>query len=393
MEKLGDKLLSWASILEDDTREQALMTARMPFIYPHVALMPDAHLGLGATVGSVVPTHRALMPAAVGVDIGCGMRAVLTHLRVNDLINRDLSELHGMISNAVPLSAGGYNRVVTETARPKLARLVADAHDNGCEPIAYAANWDLQLGSLGSGNHFIEISADEADRVWTFIHSGSRGIGNKIAQHHIKIAKHFCEVEKATLENPDLAFLVEGTPEFRRYVGDMTWAQHFARANRHEMTDRVLWCLETWLGRKVERLDTVECHHNYTTREWHYGREVWITRKGAINAHSLTRGLIPGSMGDASYVVTGKGNRESLYSAPHGAGRRYSRRKARELFTDELLRERMAGTGAAWGSEQAGAFVDEIPDAYKPIDQVMADAADLVRIDHTFRQLVNVKGV
>jgi tRNA-splicing ligase RtcB (3'-phosphate/5'-hydroxy nucleic acid ligase) len=386
MEKINGRLLNWASILEDTTREQAERTAAMPFIYPHLALMPDAHLGKGATVGSVIPTDGAIIPAAVGVDIGCGMIAVRTQFTADDVAGHDLAVLHGQISRSIPLSAGRYNKAVRETAQPRVEELRALAGVTQAEGVA--TNWPLQLGSLGAGNHFAELSLDEADRVWLFLHSGSRGVGNKLAQKHIRIAQEQCRRRFVDLPDRDLAYLVEGEPEFDAYIEALRWAQRFAYLNREEMMDRCVDQLGRFLGTEVERAETVNCHHNYTERETHYGREVWLSRKGAISAREGEPGLIPGSMGTASYVVVGKGNVPSLMSSPHGAGRNFSRSAARKRFTRQDLDARM--TGIAWGHSDA--FLDEHPDAYKPIDQVMADAADLVEVRHTLRQIVNVKG-
>jgi tRNA-splicing ligase RtcB (3'-phosphate/5'-hydroxy nucleic acid ligase) len=386
MEKLGARLYNWASILDPRSREQAERTAAMPFVYPHLALMPDAHLGKGATVGSVIPTDGAIIPAAVGVDIGCGMMAVRTGFTAADLSTRDLAELHAGIARAVPLSAGGRNRELTATAEPRVAELRAlpgaDQAD-GAVP-----HWPLQLGSLGSGNHFIEVSLDEADRVWLFLHSGSRGVGNRLAQKHIAVAQEQCRRRFVELADRDLAYLVEGEPEFDAYLEALHWAQRFAYLNREEMMDRVAAQTARVLGAEVERREVINCHHNYTERETHFGRDVWLSRKGAISAREGQPGLIPGSMGAASYVVVGRGNKLSLHSSPHGAGRNHSRTAARKLFTRADLDRRMAGI--AWG--RSDAFLDEHPDAYKPIDQVMADAADLVEVRHTLRQVVNVKG-
>jgi tRNA-splicing ligase RtcB len=393
MKKITGRLVSWASILDDKTEEQARRTATMPFIHPHVALMPDAHLGLGATVGSVIPTRRAIMPAAVGVDIGCGMIAVRTQFTRTDVLERattrgGLRSLRERIEAAIPLSAGSYNTVVTATAEPRVAELEDLANARGFDPTQYAGNWSLQLGTLGSGNHFIEVSVDESDTVWMFLHSGSRGVGNKIAQHHIRVAQRLAEQWWIALPDPDLAYLVEGTPEFSRYIDELAWAQHFALLNREEMMDRVAAELSDWMGEPVEDRERMNCHHNFTQREEHFGFSVWVSRKGAISARAGEMGLIPGSMGTASYVVEGRGNAVSLCSSPHGAGREFSRSAARKRFSHEELREAMAGIEF----RDTDAFIDEIPAAYKPIDQVMADAADLVTVRHTLRQLVNVKG-
>jgi tRNA-splicing ligase RtcB len=389
MEQISRRLMNWASILEDNTREQAVMTSEMPFIHPHLALMPDAHLGKGATVGSVIPTLGAIIPAAVGVDIGCGMMAIETGYHADDLPS-DRASLHAAISGAIPLSAGKYNQsVYSEGTASRIDELEQMKGYEQAEAIA--PNWRLQLGSLGSGNHFIEVSLDEHDMVWLFLHSGSRGVGNKLAMKHIKVAQDQCEKRWISLPDRDLAYLVEGEPEFWAYMEALRWAQRFAYLNREEMMHRVIDCFLDWSGLDGARLDNgdvINCHHNYTVREKHFGKDVWLSRKGAIDAGEGVRGLIPGSMGAASYVVTGKGNRLSLNSSPHGAGRNHSRSAARKLFNRADLNARMEGI--AWG--ESDAFLDEHPDAYKDIDIVMEDAKDLVSIDRTLRQIVNVKG-
>ena len=387
MQRVNDRLFNWASLIEDDTLRQAERASRMPFIHPHIALMPDAHLGKGATVGSVIPTLGAIIPAAVGVDIGCGMAAVRTRYH-RDELKPDLAKLRTAIERAVPLSAGSYNTKLTESAARRVQQLTAQADKASFDPARYAGNWTLQLGSLGSGNHFIEVTADEKGTVWLFLHSGSRGVGNKIASHHIKVAQAAAERWWISLPDPDLAYLVEGTDEFWAYIRELRWAQDFALANRDEMMDRVIACFADFVGGPVEELERVQCHHNYTEQETHFGKQVWLSRKGAINAAAGVPGLIPGSMGDASYVVVGKGNRLSLNSSPHGAGRAYSRSKARKTFTREQLRTAMKGIEY----RDTDAFLDEIPQAYKPIDVVMQDAGDLVEVRHTLRQIVNVKG-
>lgn len=388
MQKINDRLFNWASLLEDNTREQAELTATMPFIHPHLALMPDAHLGLGATVGSVIPTLHAIIPAAVGVDIGCGMIAVRTQFSAADLPS-DRSVIRHSIERSIPLSAGGYNhRITREHTRIRLDELTSMAQDAGFDPAAYAKKWDVQLGSLGSGNHFIEVSLDEQDRVWLFLHSGSRGVGNRIAQRHIKVAREQCAKWWIPLPHKDLAYLVEGTAEFDAYLRELRWAQHFALLNREEMMDRVVHDVSHWIGEPVVEQERINCHHNYTEQERHFGKNVWLSRKGAINAEAGRPGLIPGSMGTASYVVVGKGNPVALNSSPHGAGRAYSRSAARKAFTVEQLRTAMDGIEY----RDTSAFLDEIPQAYKDIDVVMQDAADLVEVRHTLRQIVNVKG-
>ena len=391
MQQISKRLVTWASIIEEKTRAQAELASTMPFIYPHLALMPDCHLGKGATVGSVIPTLGAVMPAAVGVDIGCGMMALRTSLTESHLRRRgDLVRLHGAISAAVPLSAGRYNaRPHSEHTERLIAELEQRAQRDGVDPGRYAENWRLQLGSLGSGNHFIEVSADEEGRVWLFLHSGSRGVGNKMAQHHIQVAQRLAKQWWITLPDPDLAYLVEGTDEFWAYLRDLRWAQHFALLNRVEMMDRVASAVRDHLGTAdLGVTEEVNCHHNYTEQERHFGKQVWLSRKGAISAKAGEPGLIPGSMGTRSYVVEGLGNTMALESAPHGAGREYSRSAARKRFTRAELDAVMGDI--VWGASDA--FLDEIPAAYKDVDVVMADAADLVEPVHVLHQIVNVKG-
>lgn len=397
MEQLGPKLYSWASLVDPVTLNQAHMTSKMPFIWPHLALMPDAHLGKGATVGSVIPTRGAIMPAAVGVDIGCGMMAVQTGQHKDNLDLTLLPVLRERIETAIPLSAGRYNKHLTETAQDAVDELEDDAltGPHSFDPADYVANWRMHLGSLGSGNHFIEVSTDETGMVWLFLHSGSRGIGNKLAQAHIKRAYDLCLKKGRKLEDRDLAYFTEDEEEFGFYIEEMQWAQRFALANRDEMMDRVSAAFYETYG-KMFVLEPIRCHHNYTERcvvrdpnpVSSVASAVWLSRKGAIDASPGKLGLIPGSMGAASYIVRGKGNEMALNSAPHGAGRLFSRSKAKKEFTMDDLEEKMVGI--EW--RVTSAFLDEHPQAYKPIDVVMRDAESLVEVVHTLRQLVNVKG-
>jgi tRNA-splicing ligase RtcB len=389
VKKINDNLLSWASILEASTLEQAVMTSKMPFITPYLALMPDAHLGKGATVGSVIPTKGAIIPAAVGVDIGCGMIAIRTQFSKENLDGKDLKALRHSIERSIPLSAGAYNHELTQTAIDRIDVLCRKAGDrlSFYEGLT-RTKWQYQLGTLGSGNHFIEVTLDELDHVWLFLHSGSRGIGNKIAMHHIAIAEAYCKRNFITLDDRDLAYLVEKTPEFDQYIEDLNWAQEFALANREEMMDRVVKDFERLMGKQVEPQERINCHHNFTQRENHMGQNVWLSRKGAISAQLGQAGLIPGSMGTASYVVEGKGNVQSFCSSPHGAGRVFGRKAAKARFTMEDMDAQMVGVEY----NRSAAFLDEIPSAYKDIDVVMEDAGDLVEIKHTLRQIVNVKG-
>jgi tRNA-splicing ligase RtcB len=386
--QLAPRLISWASILDPQTEAQAIRAASMPFIHPHIALMPDAHLGKGATVGSVIPTERAIIPAAVGVDIGCGMIAVRTQFQGGEL-PAHRAPLRKAIEASIPLGAGAYNtRIWRNETSLRIADLESLAVKLSVPVDSFAANWRDQLGSLGSGNHFIEVSVDQDDRVWLFLHSGSRGVGNKIAQHHIAQAQNLMKTSSIKLPDRDLAYFVEGTEHFDHYMAGLTWAQEFARLNRAEMMARVKAAFERWIGSEIRVEREVNCHHNYTAKERHFDCDVWLSRKGAIDASRGTWGLIPGSMGTRSYVVQGKGNRLALNSAPHGAGRNYSRTAARKRFTVEQLREAMAGIEY----RDTAAFIDEIPQAYKPIEVVMEDAGDLVEVRYELRQIVNVKG-
>ncbi|MER7501943.1 RtcB family protein [Nonomuraea pusilla] len=376
-------LLSWASEIDEGTITQAARTARLPVVAGHVALMPDAHVGIGATVGSVIPTENAIIPAAVGVDIGCGMVATETTLTAADLPDT-LAALMPMVEHRIPAGVGkGHSDPSIDSALSDLG-LPHTALDAGQERKV-----SQQFGTLGSGNHFVEVCLDERDRVWTVLHSGSRGIGNQLAQLHITGAKKLMKQQDATLEDPDLAYLVQNTPEFTAYVEDMLWAQRYAMASRARMDRVLVAALFTVVG-KGERVRTINCHHNFTQRETHYGKSLWITRKGAIKADTGDEGVIPGSMGTRSYIVRGRGNPESYNSCSHGAGRRMSRTKAKRALTAASLAEAMRGR--TWNADRADALVDEHPEAYKPIDQVMADQRDLVEVRHTLHQIFNYKG-
>jgi tRNA-splicing ligase RtcB len=380
-----ENVLVWASDIEQGTIDQAAMTGRLPFLAGHVALMPDAHIGKGSTVGSVIPTNGAIIPAAIGVDIGCGMIAVETDRTAVHLPD-DLTPLLSKIEQAVPAGVGkGHDDnhcMTSDLAAPAQTKL--DLSDK----LWRTAN--TQFGSLGSGNHFVEVCLDERDHVWLVLHSGSRGVGNKLAQQHIEGAKGLMKRYFIDLEDPDLAYLVEGTPEFDAYITAMLWAQDYAMGNRQQMVNAAIPALlDTCGGGKV--VSTVNCHHNFTERENHHGRNVWLTRKGAIRAREGDRGVIPGSMGTRSYIVEGLGNPASYCSCSHGAGRRLSRGRARRELTVESFTASMEGK--TWQADQAEALLDEHPDSYKDIDQVMADQADLVSVVHTLHQVLNYKGL
>ena len=396
MYQINKTAISWLppEQIEPGAMQQIVKLASMPFIYKHVAIMPDCHVGMGATVGSCIPTYEAIIPAAVGVDIGCGMVAVRTPLSRDDL-PADLSGVREGIERRIPLSAGKYNRSVSSTAKARVAVLEKKAGERlGLyKKLSGRADWRLQLGSLGSGNHFIEITVDESETVWAFLHSGSRGIGNKIAMQHIRTAQRLMKRQSISLPDRDLAYLSEGTEEFDEYIRDLRWAQDFALLNREEMMDRVMTELSYTVysegGHEGElELERIQCHHNFTQKERHYGKDVLVSRKGAIQAKEGQMGLIPGSMGTASYVVRGLGSVDAFETAPHGAGRRFSRTQARKRFSMEDFDRDMQGIEVRRSKE----FIDELPGAYKDIDTVMEQSKDLVEIVHTFRQIVNVKG-
>jgi tRNA-splicing ligase RtcB len=391
MEAIGDKIKTWLpqDQIEAAALQQLRNVAGMPFVFPHVAVMPDCHLGKGATVGSVIATKDAIIPAAVGVDIGCGMIAVRTSFSASQLPD-NLSKIRLGIERRVPTGKGGRNQTLTASASPRVAAL---EHASGGRYRDVTRDWPTQLGSLGSGNHFIELSLDEQDRVWVVLHSGSRGVGNLLAQKHIRIAQRLCDEAKVPLADRDLAYLSASTPEFDAYVRDLLWAQEFARHNRDEMMDRVLTELSYALfgegghEREIE-VERINCHHNFTCREHHFGHDVWITRKGAIQMQQGQLGVIPGSMGTRSYIVSGRGNPDSFCSAPHGAGRRFSRNEARRRFDMDDFDAAMKGIE----HRRSPKLIDELPGAYKDVDLVIEQSLDLVQVEHVLRQVVNVKG-
>lgn len=390
---LSPKVLSWATDIDENTANQARVSAEMPFIEGHIALMPDAHFGYGATVGSVIPTRGAIMPSAVGVDIGCGMIAANLGLTASDLPD-DLNQLHTKIAMAVPSGMGkgheGSGPAGDVLGFPEWP-VTSDEWDNKWRQVALR-----QFGSLGGGNHFIELCLDEGDNVWLVLHSGSRGVGNKIAQKHIDGAKGLMKRMFIHLEEPDLAYFVEGSVEFQRYITDMLWAQDYAMGNRQAMLTAVLNQMMDFLGRPVIPTDVINCHHNFTQLEHHMGKNLWITRKGAIQAREGDRGVIPGSMGAASYIVSGKGNAASFCSCSHGAGRRMSRNQAKRELDLETLRDSMKDIvwngrpGARQGEDKM--LLDEDPRAYKNIQDVMAAQEDLVTVEHRLHQILNYKG-
>ncbi|MGH2719478.1 MAG: RtcB family protein [Actinomycetota bacterium] len=385
MPKLIGNVLSWGSDVEEATIDQAQKAASLPIVSGHLALMPDAHIGIGATIGSVIPTLGAVIPAAVGVDIGCGVAALATSLTGRHLPG-DLAPLHDAIRRAVPAGVGQGHGRSQEGAMA--AHGVEIPERFGQRQRATVLN---QFGSLGAGNHFVEVCLDEEDRVWLLLHSGSRGIGNQLAMLHVATARGLAEAAGLDLPDPDLAWLQEGTPAFDAYIADMRWAQRYAFANRAQMIAAILAAMRGLGLPEFETDELINNHHNFTQLEPHGGQEVWLTRKGAIPAAEGQLGIIPGSMGTRSYIVRGLGNEDSYCSCSHGAGRRMSRGRARRELSPESLT--LAMVGRTWNSSDAAALVDEHPLAYKDVDQVMADQADLVETVHSLRAILNYKGV
>ncbi len=387
---------------EAKAREQLRNLATLPFIHKWIAVMPDVHLGKGATIGSVVPTLGAVIPAAVGVDIGCGMMAVRTSLVASDLPD-DLSGVRAAIERAVPHGRSRGRARSRDKSRDKGAwsnvpaavasewTKLAPQFDVLCakHPVLKNTNNLNHLGTLGTGNHFIEVCLDEADTVWFMLHSGSRGVGNRIGTYFIERARKDMERWQIHLPDRDLAYLPEGSDSFVDYVEAVEWAQNFARINREVMMVRVIAAVREALGRPFQaRREAVNCHHNYVNREVHYGEEVLVTRKGAVSAQKGQMGIIPGSMGARSFIVRGLGNEEAFCSCSHGAGRVMSRTAAKKLVS---LSEHVQATEGVECRKDAG-VIDETPAAYKDIDAVMAAQADLVEIVYTLKQVVCVKG-
>ena len=382
----GRSVVSWAFDAEAETLVQAQRTARSPAVSGPVALMADAHIGMGATIGSVIPTEAAIIPAAVGVDLGCGMTAVRTSHTASQLPD-NLNGALDAVAAAVPSGFNAHSEA-TMAARDWLRnhRLPnkAAVHNK------VKAKMGAQLGTLGGGNHFVEMSLDADDGVWVVLHSGSRGVGNSLAKMHIKAAQKTCRKAGRELEDHDLAYLIEGDDGFDAYVADMLWAQDYARANRALMTEAVLGALRVATGLDFAPADTIDCHHNYAERETHDGSVMWVTRKGAIRAREGDRGVIPGSMGDDTYIVSGRGCSQSYHSASHGAGRLMSRTRAKREITPEQLTKLMAGR--TWQADQADKLTDEAPGAYRSIAAVMEAQQDLVDIDHRLTAILNYKG-
>ena len=382
----------WTDDVDERSKEQLLNIASMPFIHHHVAAMPDVHLGMGATIGSVIATHRAIIPAAVGVDLGCGMVAARLSITANELDEIALQKVFNQITRDVPVGRAQHrdNQVLVAAVQPFEPGLktLTDRHPELLKTFGKFSKWMNQMGTLGGGNHFIEVCLDETNQVWVMLHSGSRGIGNAIADYFIKLARKDMERWMIQLPDRDLAYLPEGTEHFVDYVTAVHWAQDYALQNRQSMLELTLSALARHLPAFTVTTEVVNCHHNYIAKEHHYDADVWVTRKGAIRARFGDLGIVPGSMGTRSYIVRGKGESESFCSSAHGAGRRMSRTAAEKTFTETDLA--IQTTGVICRKDKG--VLDEIPGAYKDIDQVMANQSDLTEILHTLKQVVCVKG-
>jgi len=399
IESTGAPIKAWTRgvPIEESALAQLRNVAALPFIHKHVAVMPDVHWGMGATVGSVIPTVGAIIPAAVGVDIGCGMMAVRTSIRAEHLPD-SLAALRSAIEAAVPhgrTDNGGRNDKGAWQSEPPVAaaakwavledgyKAVVDKHPKAAHPRGFG-----HLGTLGSGNHFVELCLDEAGALWVMLHSGSRGVGNRFGTYFIERAKHDMRRWFINLPDQDLAYFPEGSEGFVDYIRAVSWAQRYALANREVMMTQVLTVLrETFPDLATDEM-AVNCHHNYVSREKHFGKDVFVTRKGAVWAGDGELGIIPGSMGARSFIVRGKGNRDSFCTCSHGAGRAMSRTEAKRRFT---VADHVAATAGVECRKDEG-VIDETPMAYKDIDAVMAAQSDLVDIVHTLRQVVCVKG-
>ena len=390
--------------VEAQAMQQLKNIASLPFIYKHVAVMPDVHFGKGATIGSVIPTKGAIVPAAVGVDLGCGMMAVRTSIRAEHL-PENLAEMRSALEKAVPhgrTTVGKHYDPSKDRGlwyhTPAINQMHFKELEGGLKAILEKQNDTLlnraaagaakQLGTLGTGNHFLEVCLDETNDVWVMLHSGSRGIGNRIATHFIEKAQELVQMWFVHLPDVDLAYLPQGIKEFDQYVEAVAWAQHFAMVNREIMMENTLNALRRFFPDLATTEEAVNCHHNYVEMEHHYGANVWLTRKGAVRARSGDLGIIPGSMGAKSFIVRGKGNPESFHSCSHGAGRVMSRAEAFKSITLDDHAKATAGVECRKDKE----VIDESPAAYKDIDAVMAAQADLVDIVHTLKQVLCVKG-
>lgn len=377
--KINDHLLVWgAANIDPAAISQACDVASLPFVVGHASLMADGHVGFGP-IGLVLPTKGAVVPSLVGVDIGCGMIALETNLTLDDLPD-SLDKLYGYVAKAIPAGVGqGFD--ARDHKLPDISRVNLDQKE--------LARAEKQFGTLGSGNHFVELCSDERGHIWLVLHSGSRGVGNLLARKHMATAKEVMKRYHIHLNDPTYSYLVEGTPEFDAYIADMLWAQDYAMGNRVKMMTNAFDALQKVVPH-VQKIGQINCHHNYCEMEHHMGQDVWLTRKGAIRMRLGDWGVIPGSMGTNTYIVRGLQSEAAFHSASHGAGRTMSRRKARETFTPSDLRYAMSDK--TWGNMSAKKLLDEHPGAYKSIQGVMAAQSDLCSIEHELTQLLNYKG-
>jgi tRNA-splicing ligase RtcB len=383
----------WTQDVDHTALNQLTNVAQMPFVHQHVAAMADVHAGIGATVGSVIPTKGAVVPAAVGVDIGCGMNALRLSLSASDL-PESLRQLRNRIEQVIPVGfeMHKHDPVKRSTIAPlaKQLDLIVEKHPTIIKMQRRRPydTWVRQLATLGGGNHFIELCLDENNAVWIMLHSGSRGIGNIIGRYFIQRARKEMSTQMVRLPDKDLAYFTEGTEHFDDYIEAVSWAQDYAMINRREMMRKIIDVLALSLPPFKATKEAINCHHNYVTQEHHYAADVYVTRKGAIRAGKGEMGIIPGSMGAKSYIVRGKGNEASFCSCAHGAGRHISRSKARKQFKRADLESQTKGVEC----RKDKGVIDEIPSAYKDIDQVMENQTDLVEIVHTLKQVLCVKG-
>lgn len=382
----------WTDDIEERAKQQLSNIAQLPFIHHHVAAMPDVHCGIGATIGSVIACHKAIIPAAVGVDIGCGMIASRLSLHANDLDEKSLKTIFEQISRDIPAGRHQHkeDRALVHRALPFEAQLnlMTQKHPPLRKAFGNFSNWICQMGTLGSGNHFIELCLDEEQHLWIMLHSGSRGIGNAIGNYFIELARQDMERLFIHLPDRDLAYFPEGCEHFDDYIFAVDWAQRYAFENRQAMLDLVIGALKRHLPPFEITTEAVNCHHNYVAHENHFDENVWVTRKGAIRAKQGDLGIIPGSMGAKSFIVRGKGNADSFHSCSHGAGRKMSRTTAKKQFTKKDLA--MQTEGVVCRKDKG--VIDEIPSAYKDIDSVMSNQVDLVEVIHTLKQILCVKG-
>lgn len=380
----------WTNDVDPNAEQQLRNLANMPFIHKHVAVMPDVHLGKGATVGSVIATENAIMPCAVGVDIGCGMSAVKLPVDISVFKQDDkmIPLIRSAIEKAIPVGPTSHSKVSNRigTTYKKLGEFIGEMETRTLNRSMH------QIGTLGGGNHFIEICEDTEGGAWVMLHSGSRNIGNKLARYHIEKAKGLMKQMFINLPDPDLAYFVQGQKEFKNYMHDLMWCQQYAKENRREMMTTILEILQLHLGLKQAPMfmmrDMIDCHHNYTSLENHFGKNVYVTRKGAVRARVGDSGIIPGSMGAKSFIVEGLGNAQSFCSCSHGAGRRFSRTEAKRRFTIEDLKEQTKGVDC----KKDESVLDEIPGAYKDIDEVMENQKDLVEVKYQLKQIMCIKG-